>query len=188
VVKLSAVAFDGVRLAEAEVSAQGAAGTLPSAASFDAPPGPVQLALEIRDGAGKVLGTDVRYTDVPALDRPGASITAIDIIRTRSLPEFLARQQDANVMPSAATEFDHRDRLIIRVSASAAGEAPVVTARLLNALGQPIRELTSLPAVEGIPQFDLPLAAYARGDYRLEVRATAAGSTISQLVMFRLIG
>jgi hypothetical protein len=67
-------------------------------------------------------------------------------------------------------------------------QAPSITARLLNTRGQPMRDLTPLPSVDGIPQFDLPLASFARGDYHIEIKATAGPSTVSQLVTFRLVG
>lgn len=187
-VAFAAVTFEGLRLSESEVAPQGAAaGT--TRAVFDAPAGPLQVSMAIRDAAGKLLDTEVRYIDVPTLETSGAIIAAVEVLRTRTLREFIERQLVADVMPADTTEFDRHDRLIVRVRAySKGGEPPLVSARLLNLLGQSMRELTPLPAIDGVPQFDLPLASYARGEYRIEIRATSGQSSAAQLVMFRLIG
>lgn len=187
-VAFSAVTFEGARLSDGEVAPRDAVAWT-TRAVFDAAPGPLQVSMAIKDAAGKLLDTEVRYIDVPTLETPGAMIAAVEVLRTRTLREFLERQLVADIMPADTTEFDRHDRLIVRVRAfSQTGDAPLVRARLLNPLGQPMRELTPLPAIEGIPQFDLPLASYARGDYRIEIRATSGKSSAAQLVMFRLIG
>ena len=187
-VTFSAVNFEGVRLASADVGRQDR--NSDTRATFDTVPGPIQVSMEIRDTAGKVLDTEVRYIDVPALETTSAKIATVEVLRTRTLREFTERQLEADVMPADTTEFDRQDRLIVRVSAySKRGDTPpLVRARLLNPLGQPLRELTPLPVLDGIAQFDLPLASYARGDYRIEIRATSGRTSAEQLVMFRLIG
>jgi VWFA-related protein len=186
-VALSAVTFEGKKLGEAEVVSQGTAGA--ARAEFESVPGPIQVTMGIVGAGGKLLDTEVRYVDVPALDRADALIAAVEVVRTRTLREFLDRQLIADVMPAETKEFDRQDRLIVRVRAFSRGnDSPLVTARLLNPLGQPMRELTPLPSVDGIPQFDLPLASYAKGDYRIEIRATSGNASTSQLLMFRLIG
>jgi len=151
-------------------------------------PGPIQVALTISDAKGKVLDTEVRYMDVPTLDAKGTLITAIEVLRTRTLREFLERQTQPDVMPADTRNFDRQDRLIVRVRALGASESPIVRARLLNTRGQPMRDLSALPDVDGMPQFELQLAPFARGDYHIEIRATAGSSTVSQLVTFRLVG
>ena len=187
-VAFSAVTFEGARLSDGEVAPQDAIAGV-TRAVFDAAPGPLQVSMAIKDVSGKLLDTEVRYIDVPALETPGAMIAAVEVLRTRTLREFLERQLVADIMPADTTDFDRHDRLIVRVRAfSQTGDAPLVSARLLNPLGQPMRELTPLPSIEGIPQFDLPLASYARGEYRIEIRATSGKSSAAQLVMFRLIG
>ena len=187
-VAFSAITFEGARVGEGEVKAQ-AVGAGPSRAVFDAEPGPIQISMAVSDANGKLLDTEVRYIDVPSLETPGALIAAVDVVRARTLREFLALQLNADVLPAETREFYRDDRLIVRVHAFANDrDAPVVRVRLLNPRGHPIRDLAALPAVDGIPQFDLPLANYARGDYRIEVSATSGVSTTSQLVMFRLVG
>jgi VWFA-related protein len=185
-VTLSAVTFEGVKLHDADVEAQGRKAN--ARATFEAVPGPIQVALTISDAKGKVLDTEVRYLDVPKLDAKGTMITAIEVLRTRTLREFLERQTQPDVMPAETRNFDRHDRLIVRVRALGASESPIVRARLLNTRGQPMRDLSALPDVDGMPQFELQLAPFARGDYHIEIRATAGSSTVSQLVTFRLVG
>ena len=187
-VALSVVTFAGARLTDQQVLPQGGPSG-PTQAVFESAPGPIQVSMAITDRAGKLLDTDVRYIDVPAFDSAGATIAAVEVVRTRTLREFLERQLQADIMPADTVEFDRRDRLIVRVRAfSQSGEPPEISARLLNPLGHPMRDLSRLPEVDGIPQFDLPLANYARGDYRIEIRATSGNSSTAQLVLFRLIG
>ena len=186
-VQLSVVTFEGVKLHDSTVPAQGSDAA--TRATFESVPGPIQVALEIRDPAGKLLDTEVRYMDVPKLDVKATLITAVEVLRTRTLREFLERQTQGDVMPAETRDFDRHDRLIVRVRAQAgADDTPTVKVRLLNTRGQPMRELPSLPSVDGMPQFDLQLAPYARGDYNIEIKATAGASSVSQLVRFRLIG
>jgi VWFA-related protein len=185
-VTFSAVTFEGVHLHQATVRPQGDGD---AAAVFLSAPGAIQVSMEIRDQTGKYLDTEVRYIDVPRLDAAGAMITAVEVLRTRTLREFLERQTQPHVMPSDIRSFYRDDRLIVRVRALArSDDPPSVRARLLNTRGQLIRELVALPPIDGVPQFDLPLAPFPRGDYHIEVRATDGSSTVSQLVSFRLIG
>ena len=184
-VTISAVSFEGVQLHDASIERQG---NQSGHSVFETTPGPIQVAMTITDAKGKLLDTEVRYIDIPRLDVRGAQITAVEVVRTRTLREFLERQTQADVMPAETRSFDRQDRLIVRVRALAGNDAPTVTARLLNTRGQPMRELHALPAVDGMPQFELQLAPYARGDYHIEIRATDGSSTVSQLVTFRLVG
>jgi hypothetical protein len=186
-VAFSAVDFEGVRVHDAAaVPRQGSETTARTV--FETSPRPIQVTMTITDAKGKLLDTEVRYIDIPRLDAKGAMITAVEVLRTRTLREFAERQAQPDVMPVETRNFDRHDRLIVRVRALGSGEPPTVRARLLNARGQPMRELQALPPIEGNSQFELHLAPYARGDYHIEIRATDGTSTTSQLVTFRLIG
>ena len=185
-VSLSAVTFEGVRLHDSVVAPQNAEG---ARAVFDSLPGPIQVAMEITDARGKILDTEVRYLDIPRFDGTSPLTMAIDVVRTRTLPEFLQQQSQPDVMPAETRAFYRHDRLIVRVRALGGSLAsPAITARLLNSRGQPIRDLPALPMVDGIPQFDLPLATFARGDYHIEIKAATGSTTVSQFVTFRLVG
>ena len=185
-VTFSAVTFEGVRLHDASVDHQGSghgASTI-----FETSPGPIQVTMTISDLKGKLLDTEVRYIEVPRLDVKGATITAVDVLRTRTLREFQERQTQPDAMPAETRNFDRHDRLILRVRALGSDDSPTVRATLLNTRGQPMRALQALPAVDGIAQFELHLAPYPRGDYHIEIRATDGAATTSQLLTFRLVG
>ena len=82
--------------------------------------------------------------------------------------------------PSRRAYFSRTERLLIRVPAYGPGNSsPIVTARLLNRRGIPMRQLevvdASLPP--GTVQFDLPLASLAPDEYRVELAAANATGT-----------
>jgi len=186
-VEFSAVTFEGVELFPNTVVSPGTGRT--QRATFQATPGTIQVTMAVKDAAGKVVDTEVRYIDVPTLDTRKATISAIDFVRTRTVREFERLQLERDVMPAETRDFYRDDRVIVRVTATdAQGTTPTVTAELLTPSGHTIATLSKLPDVDGIVQFDLPLARYPRGDYRIQVRAADASSSTAQLITFRLIG
>jgi VWFA-related protein len=188
-VNVEAVTFEGMKLLAAPVAPLPSAREgVPVEVSFDAPPGPVQVSMAIATEANRVLDTDVRYIDVPQLDRSRPFIAAVEFVRPRSLPEFTAMTANPHVMPTDVREFLRQDRLLIRVRAFASSGVPNVQVRLVNRVGHTLLVLPSLPDVGGAAQFELPFARYPRGEYRLEVKATSGGETVTQLLPVRLIG
>jgi hypothetical protein len=91
-------------------------------------------------------------------------------------------------MPTDVRDFLRQDRLLVRVRAFASSGVPDVQVRLVNRVGHTLLVLPSLPSVGGAAQFELPFARYPRGEYRLEVKATSGGETVTQLLPVRLIG
>jgi hypothetical protein len=87
--------------------------------------------------------------------------------------------------------FRRTDRLLVRVPAyQAGGDAADVSVRLLNRLGQLVRELDRVPGPEvlGVTQFDLPLAPFAPGEYYLQLTARGSGGATSQRISFTITG
>lgn len=185
-VEFTALTFEGDTLHAATVVPAGTAGTGAVETTFEAPPGPLQVSMRI--AAATPLDTDVRYIEVPQLDGARPVIAAVEFVRPRSLPEFRALQSDGRALPTEAREFLRQDRLLVRVRAFAGATPVVVRARLLNRLGQPLLELPPLRPVDGAAQFDLPFARFPRGDYRLEVTASAGGERVTQLLTIRVSG
>jgi VWFA-related protein len=185
--EFSAVTFEGVQLYPNTVVAAGPGET--GRATFEATPGTIQVTMAVKDAAGKVVDTEVRYILVPTLETTAATITAIDLVRTRTLREFERVQLERDVMPADSHDFYRDDRVIVRVAASGGpGTTPGVTAELITPSGQRIATLSKLPDLDGIVQFDLPLARYPRGDYRIQVRVADGASATAQLITFRLVG
>jgi VWFA-related protein len=183
-VDLSVVTFEGVRLHNARLLPHGADGT--ARAVFVATPGTVQVEMAIADAAGKVIDTDVRYIDIPRLDGGVPIITAIELVRARSVPEFQRLQSQPDALPAETLQFDRHDRLLVRIRTAGAANAPI-RARLLNRLRRPMKDLAALPDAGGVPQFDLPLAPYASGDYVIEITVGTGANAIVRTVSFRLL-
>lgn len=188
-VEFAALTFEGGTVHEAVVSAAGdRAADESEQTSFEVVPGPLQVSLAISDAGNKWLGRDVRYIDVPKFDPARPVIAAVEFIRPRSLPEFTALQAREDAVPTATREFVRQDRLLLRIRAFAGTDQAEVQVQLLNRSGHVLMHLPQLPAIGGAAQFALPLARYARGEYRLQVHATGAGQSTTQLLPLFLIG
>ncbi|MDE3153478.1 MAG: VWA domain-containing protein [Acidobacteriota bacterium] len=173
----------------------GTAGPVPGAPSdravFDAPPGPLELSLRIEAGR-QALDTDVRHVEVPAFGLGRLVLTPPEVFRTFTGREFDRLRRDPDATPVAAADFSRTARLLIRVHAYADGGAPpVVTATLLNLLGQPMQTLAPIappPGDPGVTQFDLPLAQFPPGNYTIAFTATAGHAEARSLLPLRIVG
>jgi VWFA-related protein len=155
---------------------------------FDAAPGPLQVSMAIMSPTESLLATDVRYIEVPKLDPTKPIITGIEFIRPRSLPEFNLLRNDPGAAPTEVRDFVRQDRLLVRVRAYAGQSRPEVQMRLLNRRGDLLLELPLLSVIDDAAQFELPLARFPKAEYRLEVRASGAGTRVSQILPVRIIG
>ena len=70
------------------------------------------------------------------------------------------------------------------------GTAVQVTAKVLNSLGQPIREIDALQATprDEVAQFGLPLSWLVPGEYQIELMATNTNGSVRQRITFKLTG
>jgi VWFA-related protein len=172
-----------VRLGEAPNPAN------PDRAEFEAPSGRVQIDMTILGGRGEKLDVDARDLDVPASKGDVPLILPPVIISTRSAKEFREVSLDANAAPDPAPQFRRTDRLVIRVPAYASGQSVVVTAKLLNRVGQPMHALEAIPDTPGgITQFDLLLAPLAPGDYFLLFTVSGPSGPVDKRVPFKVTG
>lgn len=187
-VEFAAVTFEGATVHAAVVPPASAEASGSEQTTFEAAPGALQISLAIHDAGSKWLGREVRYIDVPRFDPARPVIAAVEFIRPRSLPEFTALQSRADAVPTAVREFVRQDRLLVRVRAFAGSAPATVEVTLMNRAGEALLTLRPLSAVGGAAQFELPFARYARGEYRLQIRATGAGQTTSQILPVQLIG
>ena len=77
----------------------------------------------------------------------------------------------------------------MRVPAYSVDGPVAVSVRLLNRVGQTMKELDALPAdAAGVAQFDLPLASLAPGDYFLQLSVQGPSGPIAQRVSFKVTG
>jgi VWFA-related protein len=191
VVTLTATTTDGRVLFSGDVAASHPAGETSGIAAdraaFDVPAGRVQLDIKIIAEDGGIIDNDARDVDVPDLSTARKVLITPQIMRTRSAREFRAATADPDAAPAAGRDFSRTERLLIRVPAyDPGGGPPRVSIALLNRWGQTLRELAPMPDAPGAPQFDLPLAAFAPGDYIIQITATGAAGETKEAINVRV--
>ena len=161
-------------------------------AVFNAPPGYVALEMAIQSSSGAELDTDYRGISVPNLQVTKPTFATPQVFRTRTARDFTETSRKVDAVPVASRVFSRTERLLIRVPAYGPGNSsPIITARLLNRRGMPMRSLqvvdASLPP--GTVQFDLPLASLAPDEYRVELaaaNATGPRDEAKEILSFRV--
>jgi VWFA-related protein len=194
-VSLIAAKPDGETVYSSDVAnpapAGGPAAAAGAAVSFDAPPGRLVLRMTV-NGADGQLDSDDRELVVPDLTAAEMRVATPRIFVARTARDFQTISKDPNATPVALREFRRTDRLVIRTTAYAPGDAPVtMTSRLLNRQGQKMVDIpVTAPGAAGQPHLiDLPLASLAQGEYLLEIAATSDGQAPAiELVAFRVGG
>src|SRR5262249_55202215 len=166
---LKATTADGTPLFEGQVCAAGVQGCASARAVFDVPPGRVRLQMSIEDATARQIDSDLREISIRDFKGP-VSIGTAEILRTRTAREFRAVSADAAAVPVAAREFSRAEHLILRFPVYAGDSRPTVSVRLVNRVGQPLRELPlERPADSaGLYQADLSLASLAPSEYFFE--------------------
>ena len=68
------------------------------------------------------------------------------------------------------------------------GAAVQVTANVLNAMGQPMRDIDARQATprDGVSQFGMPLSWLAPGEYQIELQAANGNGTVKQRITFKV--
>jgi hypothetical protein len=192
VIVLKATTTEGVPLFQSRINRADAASAgeqRRELAVFDVPPGRVQLDATILAADGAVLDTSAQDVDTPG---SGGSVPVIlppQLVRARSARDFRVLIGNPDAAPSPAREFSRTEQLLIRVPAFDPGGSPVtISVAIVNSRGEPLRQLSSLgpsgPAV--MPQFDLPLAWLAPGEYGIEILAAGPSGRAKQLIRFRV--
>jgi VWFA-related protein len=160
----------------------------PERAMFEVRPGRVELVMTITDATGGVVDTDVRSMDVPKFDTRTVIATP-EVFRARTARELALIRADVSAAPVSSREFNRTERLLIRVPAYGPdGVQPKVTARLLNAIRRPMRELTAVPSerLESTTEVDVPLSSLAPGDYGIELTAKGPDGEAKETLLFRV--
>ena len=161
-------------------------------AMFNAPPGYVALEMAIQSSGGTALDTDYRGISVPNLQVTKPTFATPQVLRMRTARDFAEMSQKVHAVPVASRTFSRTERLLIRVPAYGPGNsAPIVTARLLNRRGIPMRQLqvVEAPLPPGTVQFELTLASLAPDEYRVELsaaNATGPRDEAKEMIPFRV--
>jgi VWFA-related protein len=194
-VSLTALAPDGRPLFRGKVPDQpstGTAGTspgnaVPSSATFEVSPGQIQMRMVVQNADGQVMDSSLQELTVPDYTKVQVSFATPRMFRARTPREAKSLMSDANAVPSADRTFSRSERILVRVDAFAPGASkPAVTARLLNRDGTPMSDIPVRMSEAGTAELDLALASLAAGDYLIELKATADGSSAQEVLAFRL--
>jgi VWFA-related protein len=157
-----------------------------SSATFEAPPGRIQLRMAI-DGSTGLLDNDSREMIVPDLTAPEIRLGTPQVFVARTAREFQILAKDAAALPTASRDFRRTERLLVRGEVFGPEAAAItVTVRLLNRGGQKMADVPLASA--GTPYtVDLSLASLAPGEYLLEISTTAEGQQpATELIAFRV--
>ncbi len=169
------------------VSASGAAPPVSSSsATFDVPPGQLQLRMVVQTADGEVMDASTRELTVPDYTKVQVSFGTPRVFRARTARDVQAVMSNVNAVPVADRSFARSDRIVVRVEAYApGGVAPVVTARLLNRGGTAMADVP-VRSSSGTSELELALAAYAAGEYLLELTGKTESGTAQEIVALRL--
>jgi hypothetical protein len=143
----------------------------PQRVAFDAPPGRLDMKLQVEAVGGGTIDDETRTIEVPDLTAPQARLSTPRVHRSRNAREFQIVSGDGAAVPVASREFSRTERLLIRFDAYGPGsEQPVPTAALLGRNGQKLADLPVAAAkAGGTHQIDLALNTTAPGDYVVEI-------------------
>jgi VWFA-related protein len=191
-VSLIAASPDGETYFQGDVPEKadnGGSSTAVRQTTFEVPPGRLQLRMGI-NGAGGAIDADDREVAVPDLTAAEVMFATPRVYVARTARDFQMIRTGQSVLPTPAREFRRTERLVLRVDAYAPGNAPVtVTARLLNRQGDKMADLP-VTSTAGQPHLiDLPLGAFAPGEYLLELSGQTEGQKpATELIAFRVEG
>lgn len=190
-VQLTAVTSDGQpvyrrRVPEAGGSPAATAGGGGSA-TFEVPPGQLQLRMTVEAEDGQVLDSTIRELTVPDYTQVQVSLGTPRIYRGRTARDLQAIRADPAAPPAVERLFSRTERLLVRVeSYGPGGTTPPVTGRLLNRAGSAMSELAFQTRTGGLFEAELPLSSLAAGDYLIEFNAKSESGTAQETIAFRV--
>ncbi len=158
-----------------------------TSASFEAPPGPLQLRLSVQNADGQVMDSALQELTVPDYTKVQVALSTPRLFRVRTPRDAQAVLANPAAVPTADRTFARTERMIVRFDAFGPGESkPAVTARLLNRGGTPMSDLQLQAAASGSTHIEVPLAQLAAGDYLLELTAKGDAGSAQELIAFKL--
>jgi VWFA-related protein len=167
-------------------SGRGEVVAAPRHVTFEAPAGrlDVRLAVESAEN-GETIDQQTVSLDVPDFSSAAVALSTPRVFASRLAAELRAAASDAAAVPVARREFSRSERLLIRFDAY--GQAPAVSAALLNSSGGRMTDVPLVPAqAGGTHQLSLPLGSLAPGSYVIEVIARSGDGQARELVPLRV--
>jgi VWFA-related protein len=157
-----------------------------ASASFDVPPGAVQLRISVEGPRGEILDSASRELTAPDFTSVQLAFGTPRIYRARTVRELQALKGSADAPPTASREFSRTERMLVRLDAyGPGGVAPAVTARLLNRAGEPMSDVP-VQMAGSTATIELTLAALAAAEYILEFTAKGEAGSAQELLAFRV--
>ena len=156
-------------------------------ATFDVAPGAVDVRRTLFDHDGVSLGARSTHVDVPDYAHVPLAISSPELFRARTGIELRAIETDGSVTPFAGHEFGRTDRVVVRffVTGTALGSA-AIKARLLNKSGAALADLPLTQKQPGEYETSLTIASIARGEYLVEITASAGDAHAQALAPLRI--
>jgi VWFA-related protein len=159
----------------------------PMGGTFEAPPGRLQLRVMVQGANEQVLDSSMQELTVPDYTAVTVSFGTPRVFRARTPREAQALMTTDTGTPTADRNFARGDRVVVKVDAYAPGaDQATVTARLLNRGGTSMADVPVQASSSGENLVQLTLAAFAAGEYLLELNAKSPGGTAQELVPLRI--
>ncbi len=191
-VQLTAVAPDGRplfrgRIPEGEAPAAVATVAAGGSATFEVPPGQLQLRMTVEAANGQVLDSTMRELTVPDYTQVQVSLGTPRLYRGRTARDLQAIRANPTSAPAVERVFSRTERLLVRVeSYGPGGTAPAVTGKLLNRAGAMMSELPLQAGANGVFETEVALSALAAGEYLIELTAKSESGTSQDTIAFRV--
>jgi hypothetical protein len=157
---------------------------------FDAPPGPLQVRIELQNASNRRLDTSDTSIDVPDYTATTAQVTNPFVYRGRTARDIAQIRAAKTPLATPSRSFARTERVLFRFDAYGPGGAlPTVTARLLNQNGDQLAVLPPPTHTTGNTfEIDLFVGPFPPGSYVVEIAAAVPDSTVKRVVAFRVTG
>jgi VWFA-related protein len=158
-----------------------------SVATFEAPPGQLQMRITVEGMRGQVIDSVTRELTVPDFTKVEVTMGTPRVFRGRTVRDLANIRANPAAVPTADRDFSRAERLLVRVDAyTPGGVTPKVTARLLNRNGQKMSDLPIQTPAGGSAELEFALSALPAGDYLIELNAAAESGTAQEMIAFRI--
>jgi VWFA-related protein len=190
-VLLTAIAPDGRplfrgRVPEQPVSSPPTAAA-PVSASFDVPPGRMQMRITVMTAGGQVMDSATIDYTVPDYTAPQIVFATPRFYRGRTPRDIQSLRSNPSAAPSTDRVFPRTERVLVRADVYGPGTAPpTVSARLLNRAGAAMNDVPVQVSTTGTPELELSFGSLAPGEYLLELNAKGDGGGVQELIAFRI--
>jgi hypothetical protein len=160
----------------------------PAGTSFQASPGPLRLAVTVRDKDGAVIDREVRVVSVPEPGAPALALTTPVVYRARNPAELRAITAQSQPPVHAGRDFERTDRLLVSFATYGPLENGRIAAALLSRSGVKLADLSVQPdpGRHGY-LIDVPLSSIARGEFVVSIEANRGSERTEALVAIRIL-